>query len=37
MANIVREELNKFKGSIIVKDVSGNSAELGKWNDILHP
>ena len=37
MANLVREELNKFKGSIIVKDVSGNSAELSKWNDILHP
>lgn len=36
MANRVREELNKFKGSVTVKDVSGNPVELGKWNDILH-
>ncbi|MFA6807659.1 MAG: hypothetical protein WCR27_01575 [Eubacteriales bacterium] len=36
MANLVRYELNKFKGKVIVKDVSGNSAELRKWNDILH-
>ncbi|SNT02497.1 hypothetical protein SAMN05446037_103414 [Anaerovirgula multivorans] len=37
MANIVREELNKFKGSVTVKDVSGNPAELMEWNDILQP
>lgn len=36
MANRVINELNKFKGSITVKDVSGNPVELGKWNDILH-
>ncbi|HVJ49974.1 hypothetical protein [Desulfitobacterium sp.] len=35
MANRVREELNKFKGSVTVKDVSGNHVELEKWNDIL--
>lgn len=37
MATIVREELNKFKGSVIVKDVSANPTELMKWNDILQP
>jgi len=35
MANKVREELNKFKSSVTIKDVSGNHAELVKWNDIL--
>lgn len=35
MANKVREELSKFQGSITIKDVSGNYAELVKWNDIL--
>ena len=35
MANKVREELNKFKSSVTIKDVSGNHTELVKWNDIL--
>lgn len=35
IASRVREELHKFKGSVTVKDVSGNPAELEKWNDIL--
>jgi hypothetical protein len=35
MAKKVREEINKFKGSVTIKDVSGNHAELVKWNDIL--
>lgn len=35
MANKVRQELNKFKDSITIKDVTGNHAELMKWNDEL--
>jgi len=35
MANKVREELNKIKSSVTIKDVSGNHAELVKWKDIL--
>lgn len=35
MAKKVREELNKFINSVTIKDVSGNHAELVKWNDIL--
>lgn len=36
MANKVREELKKFNNSVTVKDVSGNHAELMKWNDELN-
>lgn len=35
MANKVRQELNKFKDSITIKDVTGNHEELSKWNDEL--
>ena len=35
MANKVREELKKFEGAVTIKDVSGNHAELVKWNDVL--
>lgn len=33
MANKVREELKKFKGSVTIKDVGGNHAELVKWHE----
>lgn len=36
MANLVKDQLNKFKGLISLKDVSGNPAELKIWNDLLH-
>lgn len=35
MARIVREQLIKFKSSVVVVDVSANYPELMVWNDIL--
>ncbi|SDL01834.1 hypothetical protein [Natronincola ferrireducens] len=35
MARLVKEELGKFKNPIIIKDVSGDSVELAKWNEEL--
>ncbi len=37
MARLTREELEKFENLITIKDVSTNSKELVKWNDILRP
>jgi len=35
MANKVRDELSKYKGTISVKDISGNHEELMEWNNQL--
>jgi hypothetical protein len=35
MTKYTKEKLNKFRGSIIIKDVSTNKEELDKWDDIL--
>jgi len=37
MARLTREELDKFENWVTITDVSTNSKELGKWNEILKP
>ncbi|SET34493.1 hypothetical protein SAMN05660297_02117 [Natronincola peptidivorans] len=36
-ARIAREKMKEFKNTVIIKDVSNDSAELEKWNKILQP